>query len=341
MRLLRWIVILSSIAYWYSIFAMEPPLGKRPYEQEGTFWQQLDELSELEMTPAAKKEKFEELPLLELTGLTNTEELAIINKATKESTIKGSINVFDKLVFEKANSSNIETIARAIAKKFGTSYLYVLSKATAPLAKNIFDHSLLIISGPNFKDDAKQALKSGIAYNDYNSLLKMLTNHFFISAFKDDANFTQELLNFATTNKKDRAVQAILDYKANQMKSIAPRSAPQTSTRPFNQEEAIGTFIKLLRSEPEKTKYLTYYGQLRKLIVAGVPLNPIQADINPLLNAASTGNVPLVRWLLINGANPDAAIVKFQEHTTPRKVLESATSFPNKQAILELLKQTK
>lgn len=348
MRLLRWIVILSSIAYWYSIFAMEAPLGKRGYKEE-TFW---DELANLEGLPVAKKEKFEELPLLELsgpTGLTKADEMAIITRVTKESSIKNAINILNKLLAEsdKAQSSNIETIARAVAHKFGTNYLYILSKLTTPVVKNIFDQSLSTITGINFKDDVKQALKSSVAYDDSLSLLRMLSNPFFALALHDTPNYKEQLLASAIDHSKTSAAKTLLEQGAKvtvKFEGKFPIERAKYSPHLIELLEYYdpsNVFTRLIKQNTPQNSTPEYYRKLQTLLDQKALINLESAEINPLLGAASTGNIQLVEWLLAHGANPNLPIYRGNTQTTPRKILQSGMAYPNKQAILDILNKSK
>lgn len=356
MRLLRWIIILSSIAYWYSIFAMDAPgLGKRPYEdaafallnleEEYNLWQQTVDPEE----HITKKERFEKLPLVDLLASSKANIKHIVMQSTKESTINKAISVADKLLIESeaVNTFSIESIAKAIANKFTTSYLYVIAKLTAPIAKHLFENSLTTIPEENLKMAAFQALKSGIAYNDYSALLRMLSNTFFVSVLSDDPKYKEQLLAFAIDNKKTSAVKALLEKGANATITFEGKLPIERAKFSPDIIELIkfynpsNTFFRLIKQNTPKNSTPVYYQKLQTLLDLKATINPEEAEINPLLNAASTGNVELVKWLLDHGANPDLRVMKGHEFITPRKVLQGPIPYPNKTQILELLTKPK
>lgn len=334
MRLLRWIVILSSIAYWYSIFSMQP-LGKRPLEPQGTFWEQLEELDKLptpetefgelsQSTQSTKRSKQKEEE--------KTDETIIIFQATREPTISNAIKAMDKLIAEYSfqDYGAIQSIAQRIASKFSTNYLYVLSKTTNPKLNKLFNDFLSTM--PLTKDVIEKALRAAIAYNDYDAVSKMLSNKFFVSELQKDKTILDQLSKFAFEHKKEQALKAIRDMHNDQKFPVVP--LPSLTTKPVPGKNKTDIFVNLLKSDYKITE--SYYARLQELLKEGVLLNPERAEINPLLISASLGKVDVTKWLLSKGANPDSRITKDATWTTPRAVLETR-NYPHKKEILELL----
>lgn len=350
MRILRWIIILSSIAYWYSIFAMEGPSKKRPLEpnQEITkeeseyIWPELP-LEQFYLEPPRKDLSQEEIVEAVSNIITLVDYSPSIAKA-----IERANNLLLKFPEIKSDNGLID-ITKKIGAKFKISWLYVATKIQSGSETNPLIYYLNTTK--YLPSDKFKAIETSIKLNDLHALQSLLHKEDFKNLFKQHNYGKHDVILADLAKEKNfEALKILLDAGANPNsiymdKVLLQNAFPNLKILSMLIEKGARNkgqcvFLSLLGADPLIKSNSAYYPTLLTFIRSGAQVN--WPEPHPLIIAASKGDVTLFKWLLDQGADPLAHIKWENKDTTPKALLMfPIVNFPNKQAILDLINKPK
>lgn len=357
MRLVRWIIILSSIAYWYSLFSMDEPLSfqhskKRALPTEilqEEAWKELP-LEQLHTYPSTAKS----LRTLSEEDVYNTISY-ITSIGTQSEKLEDALAKVNKLLAEFPEINTIEhfkTISKTLTKQFlrpQTSWLYIAAKLNYPPTIQTF--SLLATDKHSKQHEKYSAIEKSIELNDIPTLQAMLNNQNFKKLFaktkRDSHDFI--LTNLARKNNMP-ILKLFLEAGANpdaqfMGRSLLQNAIPHLSMIGMLIEKGARagineTFIELIKT-PVKRDPL-YIPVLSALIKVGASLNPSPDKPSPLISAAAVGDWVLFKWLILQGANPKNPLRQKGVLTSAEQIIKNPTvSIPNKSDFIDILEGKK
>lgn len=318
MRILRWFLIFSSIAYWYSVFSMEKPLSQKKRsaeistqileEEAGINWQNLP------------IKQFYTGPNISALRVLSEQEIAqavsnIITIANHAPDIQNAIDRVNKRFEDFPEISPLiygPEIAKALAKQFKTHWLYVAALLRhAPTEDTLISYLDPSDSVPSEK---LKAVKASLQLNDMNALYNMLKNRSYKQLFTR-VNFGAHdvILSDLAKEGKINALKLLLSAGANINSSYMDRSLlknayPNLAMLSMLVEHGVyldreDIFIRLLGTADDSIKNnKLYYPTLSAFIKAKpIPhgkLTSNDPNFNPLIIAVKAGNLKLFKWLL-------------------------------------------
>lgn len=354
MRIIRWFLIFSSIAYWYSVFSMENPAFNKKRsaeiptqileEEAGINWQNLP-INQCHTSPDTSA-------LRQLSEQEVAEAVSnIIIIANHAPNVQSSITrVNEQLIkFPEINPLVYgPEIAQALAKRFKAHWLYVATQLKFTHNQEPLLHYLNpddAVASEKFK-----AVKESIKFNDLNALYTLIKNKSYKQLFAR-ANYGPQDVILADLAKggKINALKLLLSAGANVNSTYMDRSLlknayPNLAMLSMLVEHGVhrdkeDIFLQLLSTTNATIKNdKLYYPTLSTFIKAKrIPQKSLEStapNFNPLIIAVKAGNVELFKWLLAQKEIPSYEIGEARLFIT-----SPSLQIPNKQLFLDQFSQ--